>query len=391
MRRTWKLAGCGFVALAIAGLLALAAPRAARAEKAETEYLKNVQTGNPQLVSIGTLNFGPQGLLLVSDPKSAAVIAIRTKDAGPLVKLKQRVANVQALVAAAVGAPAGGAQVVDMAVNPLSGKIYLAVARKADNRPAILTVDADGSLHDFALENVEYVRIAYPAEDRAKVQSITDVEFAGDRVVVAAQSNEEFASKIYSIPLPLTHAATGDMFSTETYHVAHGRWETKAPIQSFFPYAEHGQQFVVGAFACTPIVKFPLTEVQAGSRVKGASVVELGSGNRPLDMFSYEKDGQKWLVTNTYRFHFQKNTFGPSKWWGARVNMSYLGEQNAVNEKAARRNVAERTGPDGIEIVDALFGAVQVAQLDNAEIIVLRAAGPNDSESELALEVAELP
>ncbi|MCH8829883.1 MAG: hypothetical protein IID45_09930, partial [Planctomycetes bacterium] len=43
------------------------------------------------------------------------------------------------------------------------------------------------------------------------------------------------------------------------------------------------------------------------------------AGNRPLDMFTYEKDGKRWVVTNTLRFH--KNLFGPSKYWGVRLDM----------------------------------------------------------------------
>ena len=42
--------------------------------------------------------------------------------------------------------------------------------------------------------------------------------------------------------------------------------------------------------------------------------------------------------------------------------------------------------PPGIEIVDALFGAVQVDKLSDTEAIVLR-----DNEGTLSLEVAALP
>ena len=40
-------------------------------------------------------------------------------------------------------------------------------------------------------------------------------------------------------------------YSAETYHVAHGKWETKAPITSFVPLEENGKHYVVGSFACT--------------------------------------------------------------------------------------------------------------------------------------------
>lgn len=372
--------------LGLGGLFALVErPSTEAVPAAAAAYLKNVQTGNPGFQSIGRMSFGPSGLLLVADPKAASVVAIDSGDRGPVVKLKKRVDNVKELVASSMGAKPEEVEIVDMAVNPRSGKIYLAVHRQADSQFAILTIDANGRLGPFDLDTVSYVRVTLPGGENSKVRNITDVEFAKDRVLVAGQSNEEFASKIYSLPVPLTHDSSADIFSAETYHVSHRRWETKAPIQSFVPHEEGGKHYVVGSFSCTPIAKFPLDDLSSGAKVKGTSIVELGSGNRPLDMFTYERDGQRWLVTNTYRFHYKKSLFGPSKWWGVRVNMDYVSAKD-VNEAAVTRDVTKKTGPEGIEIVDALFGAVEVDKLNDREMIVLR-----DHEGALGLEVAPLP
>ena len=45
-----------------------------------------------------------------------------------------------------------------------------------------------------------------------------------------------------------------------------------------------------------------------------------------------------------------------------------------TNEKAIRRDVKKTSGPEaqGIEVVEALYGAVLVSQLENEHIIVLR-------------------
>ena len=222
-----------------------------------------------------------------------------------------------------------------------------------------------------------------PGVTSAKSTNITDVACTADRILAAGSCNEEFASKIFSLPLPLEHGATASVYSAETYHVAHGKWETRAPISSFIPHEEDGKSFVVGAFACTPVAKFPLDDLKSGAQVKGVSMVELGSGNRPLDLFEYEKGGKRWLVTHTQRFH--KPLFGPSEFWGARVDMAYLNSEK-VNENATRRDTKQAKGPEGIEIVDALFGAVQVAKLDNSKAVVLR-----DHEGALAIETVELP
>ena len=359
--------------------------QAAESEKSVAKLLDNVQQGNPGFKRIGRLGFGPGTILLVADPAAAAVVAIDTGDSGPLKKLKARVDKIDELVAGAMGAEAGGVNIVDMVVNPHSGLIYLSVHRKQDNRYAILTVNADGKIGVLNLDKVKYVKVNLPVKEGATISNITGVEFSKNRVLAAGQSNEEFSSKIYSLPLPLTHGSSASVYSTETYHVAHGRWETKAPIQSFIPYEENGKSYIVGSFACTPIAKFPLDNIKSGASVKGISVVELGSGNRPVDMFTYKKDGKQWLITNTDRFHHERRPLGPSRYWGVRVDMSYL-SADKTNEDAARRDVSAKAGPPGIEVVEQLFFAKHVAKLSDSEMVVLR-----DNKGHLDLEISPLP
>ena len=384
IRSQIKQAGVSVIAL----ILLLAGGMAVEAgvtNDAASKYLKNVQKGNPDLKSVGKITFGPGGLLVVADPAKATITVIDTHDLGPLKKLEKKIPKIDLAVAASLGVKPEQITIADMAVNSESGKVYLSVIRKTDGQPAILVIDAMGKVKNFDLSEVDYIQVALPGGKNSKIRNITGVALASDRLLAAAQSNEEFTNKIYSIPLPLTHGTSADIYSAETYHVAHRRWETKAPIQSFVPYSNKGKNYIVGAFACTPIAKFPLDELQSGSKVKGTSIVELGSGNRPLDMLTYESDGKEWLLTNTFRFHWKKSMYGPSKWWGVRVNMDYL-DAEATNEEAVRRNVKQKQGPDGIEIVDQLSGAVHIDKLQKKEIVVLR-----DNEGHLDLEIAELP
>lgn len=377
------------VVFLMVGVVALPSLTPGNAADTSGKYLADAKVGNPGLKSVGIINFGPEGILLVADPQSAAIVAIDTGDIGPVTKLKQPIENIYPLAAAVLGTPNDGVQIVDMAVNPASGKVYLSVSRKADKQGAILVVDADGKVKDLGLDKLKHVRVQLPGEGATRVSNITDVEFAGNRLVVAGQSGEEFSSKVHSLPLPLKSGVPGTVFSTNTYHVAHKKWETKAPIQQFVPIEENGKKYVVGSFACTPLVKYELDDVNSGSQVTGRSVVELGNGNRPIDMFSYEKNGKKWLVTNTMRGGNRGN-FGPSKYWGVRVSMDYLNASD-VNEKAVWRDIKSKTGPDGIEIIDALFGAVQVSKVGNDEIAVLRANKAKDDDSTLSLEIVPLP
>lgn len=365
-----------------ASLSVSAAPVAASA------LLESPQTGGLKLASLSSISFGPEGLLLVAEPGTASVLAIQTGDFGPKKEhLDKPVADIGAVIADGLGARKEDVSVKDLAVNPASGRIYLAVQRRPDNAVMILSVDGAGKVSPVKLDDLPWVRVTLPGGTASKVTNITDVAFDKDRIFATGTCNEEFASRIFTIPVPVKNGATASVFSAETYHVAHRKWETKAPIQSFIPYDSPDGTYVVGAFACTPVAKFKVDDIQSGAQVKGVSMVELGSGNRPLDLFSYtDKGGKEWLIVHTQRF--KPNKFGPSAMWGARVSMDYLDAKapDKTNENAARRDEKQHEGPQGIEIVDALFGAVQVDKLSNTEAVVLR-----DTEGTLSLEITALP
>lgn len=367
----------------ITGLAALAlssVPTLTGAEQSGPKIAK-AQTGDPGLKGIGALAFGPGGLLLVAE-NQGAIVAIDTADTLAAGKLAKPVDNITELIAKQLNVAADAVQLIDLAVNPASGRIYLAAQSKDGKSLALLTVSAKGELTALETAKLKYARVTLPG----KISRITDLAFAGGRILAAGQSNEEFSSKIYALPTPIEHGATANVYSAETYHVAHNKWETRAPIQSLVAYEEGGKQYILGSFVCTPVVKFPLDAVQPGANIRGLSMIELGSGNRPLDMFTYRSGGKNWLVTHTQRFH--KNLFGPSQFWGARVDMDLMAtnEEAKINKNAIRRDTTKPKGPDGVEIVDALFGAVQVDKLSDTEAVVLR-----DKEGKLTLEIVPLP
>lgn len=366
-----------FLPLLVAGL---AAPFA----QAASDVMQNPVPNGLQLTSIGPIAFAPGGTLLIAEPGAGAIVAVATGDAGPVQKLQAPVEDAVQLIAQALKSQAESIEIADLTINPESGKAYISVRDKTAKSVAVVVIDAAGTAVQLDLASKPHLRVQLPASDTGgALRSISDLAFASDRLLATGQCNEEFSSKIYSVPLPLTPSSSGQIYSAETYHVAHGRWETKAPITSFTPYEDAGVSCVVGAFACTPIAKFPLANLSSGAHIKGTSVVELGSGNRPLDVFTYEKDGQRWFITHTQRF--KDNLFGPSKFWGVRVSAKYLdaSDPQEINENAARRDVKAATGPDGIEVVEALFGAVQVAKVDNETMAVLRESADNTLRFEL--------
>jgi hypothetical protein len=373
-------------------VLSLAGSLPAATAGATALYLKNPAKGGlvinakfdgPPAIPLA---FGDGGLLLVGESASSSIVAIDTGDTGPVAKLAKPVEDTASLIATALSTTPDQIQIADMAVNPASGKVYFSVRNSAAKKAAIVHVDSTGTAKLLALDTCNHVRVTLPAGDSATIKNISDLAITDKTLLVTGQSNEEFSSKIFSIPLPLDSKSSGSIFSAETYHVAHGRWETKAPIQSFIPFSDKGTPCVLGAFACTPLAKFPLKELSSGANVRGTSVVELGSGNRPLDVFAYTNGKGSWVVTNTQRF--KQPYFGPSKYWGVRVSLDLL-ERNSpdqTNEKATRRNVKDGEKTDGIEILESLQGAAQVDKLSNSEMVALREVG-----DKLKLEVCTLP
>src|SRR5262245_22283078 len=88
------------------------------------------KTGTPDLKSASQLAFGPDGVLFIGDTQGAAIFAIDTGDRGPRNGASE--VNVEKLnekVAALLGTDPKQVAINDVAVNPASGQIYLAVTR----------------------------------------------------------------------------------------------------------------------------------------------------------------------------------------------------------------------------------------------------------------------
>jgi hypothetical protein len=131
-------------------------------------------------------------------------------------------------------------------------------------------------------------------QSNPRQESITDVAFLEDRVIIAGLANEEFASTLRAIPFPFKTVAGGT--SVEIYHGAHGRFETRAPVRTLVAFNIGNDPHLLAAYTCTPLVQFPLKQLQPGAKIRGKTIAELGNRNRPLDMIVYEKDGKDYLL-----------------------------------------------------------------------------------------------
>jgi len=291
-----------------------------------------LRRGRVDLRSAGPITFGPAGILFLADNAAATVFAADVGDPGPAGASEPfDLENVDARVGSFLGCEPGDVVIKDMAVHPLSHNVYLSVRRGqgAAAQPVLVRISRlDGSVADVPLDDVPFAAAAIddaPADDDERLDitlplgdegeelqvgerkirilrqpirtsTVTDMAYAGETLLIAGLSNEEFSSRLRRIPFPFRDGATGT--SLEIFHVSHGKWETAAPIRAFVPY--EGGASILASYTCTPVVHFPLADLTPGAKVIGRTVAELGAVNQPLDMVSFSQDGQEYLlVANT--------------------------------------------------------------------------------------------
>ncbi len=269
---------------------------------ATTASAAGLQKGTPDIKSAGPLAFGPDGVLFIGDTTGAALFAIDTGDRGPAAKGTVKVEGVNRKIADALGTTPDAILINDMAVNPMSGRIYLSVVRGRgpSAAPVILRINAAGTPEPVAMEDIAFAKFPLPDPPGSeqprnqRAEAITDLAFIDGRVFVAGLSNEEFSSRLLAVPYPFGDPAKGT--SIEIYHGAHGRLETKSPVRTFAAYTIAGEPYLMAAYTCTPLVKLPVAALKPGAHLKGTTIAELGNRNKPLDMVIYQKDGKDFIL-----------------------------------------------------------------------------------------------
>lgn len=254
--------------------------------------------GTPNVQSMSALAFGPEGILFVGDPRGAAIFAIDTGDrpAKPSTA-PVKIEGIDEKIASLLGTSPKEIKVNDLTVNPLSGNAYMTVARgTAPTAPCVLLrLNRTGKLDEVVLKDVKFAKAELPsASDKARQEAITHLDYVKGRVIVAGLSNEDFASRLRSIPFPFEKSDTGA--GIRIWHGAHGKFETNSPVRTFVPFDIAGKTHILAAYTCTPLVKIPVDELVPGAKVQGTTVAELGNMNRPLDIIAYQKDGKDFLL-----------------------------------------------------------------------------------------------
>ncbi len=330
----------------------------------------NFTVGNPAIQSMNSIAFGPEGILFVGDSKSAMITAIDTKDnteakAPKSINLKK----VDEQIAALLGTTADQIKIQDMAINPISKMIYLAV-HHSNGTPVLMKSDGETISH-VPLTEVNHSNIglnnpiAADAKDRRgrsmRNAAISDLNYHDGKVMVSGLSNEAFASTFRSIPFPFHKDQMHT--SLEIYHAAHGKYETHAPIKTFLPIDINGKTNLVAGYTCTPLVVFPMDELKAGTHTKGNTVAELGNWNTPLDIIQMEKEGKSYLLMAN----------------SSRAVMKIKVDDIANFNAFLTERVAERSGTAGIEFINLPFANVQqLAKLSDTQFLMLQRKANGD-------------
>jgi hypothetical protein len=347
-------------------LVAVLALAIASASAPLAERLGVPSTG-PTMSSIGPLAFGPDGILYAADRQAATIFALdlgaQATGGAPGTK---DVAGVDQQIAALLGTAAAEIAITDLVVHPTTKNSFVAVMRGQGTaaQPALLRIDGAGKITMVNLEPVKFTSVALPNPPAVSTsgrggrsQSITDLAYVNGRIYVAGLSNEEFASKLWSVAYPF--AATDRGASVETFHGNHGRLETNAPVMSFVAYTIANEPHIVAGYTCTPLVKFPVSALKPGEKVLGTTMAELGAGNQPIDMVIYKKDGQDFLLLANTRHGVMK--IPTSSFATAQPITARVGGTAGTFER-----IASMTGVEQLDLLDAQRSIVITRGADGA-------------------------
>jgi hypothetical protein len=360
-----------------------------------------LRVGTADLRAAGPITFGPAGILFLADNIAAKVYAVDVADPGPAAGAEPfDLEDVDVRVGAFLGCDAGDVDIRDIAVHPSSHNVYLSVQRgRGDAGQAVLVrIDRlDGAISDVPLTGVPVAEVAIadaPAEnderqdvilplgdegeelqigDRTirilrrpiRTSTVTDMAYVDGALLVAGLSNEEFSSKLRRFPFPFSDDVVDN--NLEIFHVSHGKWETAAPIRTFVPY-DSGRS-VLASYTCTPVVHFPLTELEPGTKTVGRTVAELGAMNQPLDMVSFVQDGEEHLLV---------------------ANSSHGLVKIACGDIDGQTPLTDPTEPTGVpRQTEDLQGVIRLANLNDGYVLALQ-TGDADRHHLHSLKVSAL-
>ena len=325
------------------------------------------------LRSAGALAFNADNILFVGDNKLGAVFAFETERGHSPTSLDPFIfESIDEKIADALGVAVKSLLINGMAVHPVTREPYLSIGVRNGDRldPAVVSVSLSGEVHPLNLltskmtvhqltdvpdESKTFASRAgsfpYPPpavfDEKARTpqrsMTIVDLKFHNGEVFVAGISNQEFSSTLRRIPYPFN--GTASETQVEIYHLAHGLYETRAPIRTMQFATIDGEDTLVAAYACSPLVTIPVSELKHGAKVRGKTIGDMGNG-QPISMVAFrDGDDDKLFVTNLGR--------GPMivPLSGIRSAEGYTPENRPTQDKMLDQHPTMPAGPVGKQVL----------------------------------------
>jgi hypothetical protein len=275
---------------------------------------RGMRVGAVTWQSAGAMTFGPDGTLFIADSKGGKLYALRVEDSRVESRDTGRfaVGELDTKVAAALGTTPRELRFNDMAVNKATGNIFLTVSRGLGDgsAPALVKVNLRGEVSLVDVDRIRFSETVLPAQPSRDgktpwgqpqwMLSVTDLNFVDGELWVAGLSNEQFASALRRVPFPFS--SSGALTTVEIYHTSHDKWETAAPIEAFLPISINGRSMILAGYGCAPLATFNTADIKSKKHLRGRTIAEMGGGNRPIDIISFENNGRtSIIVANSHR------------------------------------------------------------------------------------------
>lgn len=253
--------------------------------------------------SVGAIEFADAETLFVADSDNGKIYAYKLQneqDEKSTASFNHK--NFGSSVAQLFGVTDRDLIFHDMATHPATGEVWvsLTVRDRENSQGIIIRTNAAQQINVVDLGKLEYTvkTLSNVADDGVKfwrdipatTLAITDLDYVDGTLYVSGLSTGEFASTLRQIPFPFTDV--NDTSSIEIYHTVHNQTETRAPIRAMTVLDLAGEQTVVAAYTCTPLVTIPTKSLNDGAHVRGKTVAELGYGNTPLDIVHFTAPNQ---------------------------------------------------------------------------------------------------
>lgn len=265
-----------------------------------------VASANAQPVSATILEFAENNTLFVADSDGGQILAYTLPEAEPAKSsASYNLEGAGSKIAQLLGVEGQQISYHDIAIHPVTKEAYISVSAqgKGKRNAAIVVVNQAGKFTKLdlsALKNTSK-QLINTATDGVKfwrdipatTLGITDLDYVNGTLYVSSLSTGEFASTLRKVPYPFDE--TANTSHIEIYHTVHDQTETRAPIRAMTVLDLGGEETVVAAYTCTPLVTIATKQLKDGAHVKGKTIAELGYGNTPLDVihFSAQNEQQK--------------------------------------------------------------------------------------------------